>query len=131
MYELYKKIDRLIELAEERNAHIVSKKASPPNKITSFQITDYEVRRGVLDLSKRGSEWREFSAMVLHHVENYTVAQYGDAGDDQVTNYTAEDCVKAIGKYASRFGTNQREGQDTLDLLKIAHYACLALSKSK
>lgn len=130
MYELYKKIDRLIELAEERNAHIKANNGIPP--IETYRQVSGRVERlcdNDGNLSKRGEEWREFSAMVLHHVENYTVPQYGDMGEDQVTNYTAEDCVKAIGKYASRFGTNQREGQETLDLLKIAHYACLALNK--
>ena len=79
--------------------------------------------------SKRGDEWLDFSEAVFDHVENYTVKQYGDAGTDQVTHYSAEDCVKQIKKYCERFGKNAREGLERLDLIKIAHYACLASNK--
>ena len=80
-------------------------------------------------LSQRGQEWVEFSNEVLRHVEEYTVPQYGDKGDDNVTDYTPKDCVLQIKKYATRFESNQRFGQERLDLLKTAHYACLAHTK--
>ena len=81
------------------------------------------------DISERGWEWDQFQEIVFDHVEKYTVPQYGDKGEDNVTDWTAEQCVKQIGKYEKRFGKNQREGQDKLDILKIAHYACLAYMK--
>jgi hypothetical protein len=80
-------------------------------------------------LSQRGREWIEFSNEVLNHVEEYTVPQYGDKGSDNVTDYDAKDCVLQIRKYATRFGSNQRIDQESLDLLKIAHYSCLAHTK--
>ena len=79
--------------------------------------------------SLRGMEWTEFSDNVLYHVEEYTVPQYGDKGEDNVTDWSAKDCVRQIEKYVKRFGKNAREGQDKLDLLKVAHYACLAYNK--
>lgn len=80
-------------------------------------------------MSLRGEEWKSFSEKVLKHVEEYCVKQYGDAPNDQAENWTVDDCIVAIKKYANRHGTNAREGQDELDLLKIAHYACLAYFK--
>ncbi len=79
--------------------------------------------------TNRGREWGDFASAVLQHVETYTVPQYGDAPDDQVEEWTAAECALTIRRYASRQGKNSREGQDALDLLKIAHYACLAYNK--
>ena len=80
-------------------------------------------------ISKRGKEWAAFSKKVADHIEEYTVPQYGDIGEDRVTDDSAEDCVREIKKYCLRFGKNQREGQEDLDLMKTAHYACMAHSK--
>lgn len=80
-------------------------------------------------MSKRGEEWVAFSAKVLAHIEDYTVPQYGDAPNDSITAWSDAACVEQIGKYAARYGKNAREGQEQLDLLKMAHYACLAFHK--
>ncbi len=80
-------------------------------------------------LSKRGQEWLTFAEEVLTHTEVYTVPQYGDLPDDQASKWTAQDCITAILKYGARFGTNSRSGQGKLDIVKIAHYACLAHNK--
>lgn len=72
--------------------------------------------------SKRGTDWLNFSLLVLDHIENYTVPQYGDKGIDQVTEFYISDFKTQIQKYLNRFGKNARPGQDQLDLLKIAHY---------
>lgn len=67
---------------------------------------------------------------VLPHIKDYTIAQYGDAPDDQVESWSSEQCMKQIGKYVGRFGTNQRGSEDTLrDIKKIAHYAAMAFYK--
>ena len=79
--------------------------------------------------ARRTLDWLHFADTVAEHIEYYTVPQYGDAPDDQVESWTAEHCVNQLHKYASRFGSNKREGQDALDLLKIAHYAQLAYDK--
>ena len=81
--------------------------------------------------ARRTLDWLHFAETVAEHIEHYTVPQYGDAPDDQVEGWTAEHCVNQLHKYASRFGSNKREGQDALDLLKIAHYAQLAYDKLK
>lgn len=80
-------------------------------------------------MSRRGDEWVEFAGEVLDHIEDYTLPQYGDLPNDNCAEWTAEDCIRQIQKYANRFGKNQRPGNDKLDLLKIAHYACIAHAK--
>jgi len=62
-------------------------------------------------------------------LREYTVPQYGDVGQDEITNYTADDCVKHLQRYAKRFGTQSRQGQQHLDFMKIAHYAQCAWEK--
>lgn len=78
--------------------------------------------------SERGIDWIVFQVAVWEHIEQYTVPQYGDKGGDLATEYTVEQCMQQIKKYASRFGKNQRDGQQNLDFLKIAHYAQMAWS---
>lgn len=79
--------------------------------------------------AQRTKDWNEFAAKVADHIENYTVPQYGDAPNDNVESWSSQDCIAQIQKYAARFGTNQRAGQEELDLMKIAHYAQLAMCK--
>jgi|PlaIllAssembly_1097288.scaffolds.fasta_scaffold03549_8 hypothetical protein len=80
-------------------------------------------------LSKRGADWMRFALTVMDHVESYTVPQYGDKGEDLVTEQTCEECVNQVKKYLSRFGRNSREGQQELDFLKAAHYIQMAYEK--
>ncbi|MFA5037781.1 MAG: hypothetical protein WC479_11475 [Candidatus Izemoplasmatales bacterium] len=82
-------------------------------------------------MSKRGDEFCEFSELVLEHIENYTVPQYGDAPNDQVEDWTAAECVnRAIRRYVERYSVNRRGRIEQLrDLLKIAHYAAIAFAK--
>jgi len=76
-----------------------------------------------MTISIRAREWVKFSNNVLIHIESYTVPQYGDKGQDQCTEFTPQDFITQIRKYANRFGRNSRPDQDQLDLMKIAHYA--------
>jgi len=82
-----------------------------------------------IEKSKRGDEWTEFSFRVLKHVEEYTVPQYGDKGEDNVSEWSADSCFEQIERYLKRRKTNQRSGQKRLDILKMAHYLCLADAK--
>jgi hypothetical protein len=82
-----------------------------------------------MEVSNRGRQWLEFSEIVLKHIEEYTVPQYGDEPDDQIEDWTAKECVRAINKRCSRYGSNSRDNQELLDLKKIAHEACLAYFK--
>lgn len=81
--------------------------------------------------SFRLSEWVAFSEKVFRHIREYTLPQYGDWPKDKLTNYNIEDCIKQIDKYADRnLGTNMRgRVEKKRDMLKIAHYACVALAK--
>lgn len=82
-------------------------------------------------MSIRGRDWSEFSNDVLNHIENYTVPQYGDKGEDQATDYTVPELLKQAKKYIERHGKNQRPGQEQLDMLKAAHYIQMAATKMK
>lgn len=79
--------------------------------------------------TNRGAEWCVFAKKVLSHIENYTIPQYSDKPDDQAEGWSAGDCAKQCARYGNRFETNIREGQEHLDPLKVAHYACLWESK--
>lgn len=82
----------------------------------------------------REVQWDIFAVKVAKHVREYTIPQYGDFPDDKVSNYTMADCLREIAKYCHRNvqGTNMRGGIEAKrDMVKIAHYACLALSKMR
>ena len=81
--------------------------------------------------SIRSQQFELFANQVIKHIETYTVPQYGDYPNDQVEEWTPELCIAQISKYSARFGKNSREGQELLDLIKIAHYAQIAYSKMK
>jgi len=80
-------------------------------------------------MSKRGENWKKFSDEVLLHIENYTVPQYGDEGEDQVSEWEISDFLTTIKKYLARYGKNVREGEQRRDFVKIAHYASMVAEK--
>jgi hypothetical protein len=80
-------------------------------------------------LSLRAKDWIEFSMKVLAHIEGYAIPQYGDKGADQITNWTAEECLKAVKKRLDRYGRNSRDNQQELDFMKMAHEVQLAYDK--
>lgn len=82
-------------------------------------------------MTKRGEQWQNFANEVFSHIEQYTAPQYGDEGEDPVSDYSAEDCVNQAKKYLARFGKNARPGQERLDMLKAAHYIQMAALKMK
>ena len=73
-------------------------------------------------MTRRGKDWAMFQKEVLNHIETYTVPQYGDKGEDLADEYSTQDCLNQVKKYVTRYGKNAREGQEKLDLLKMAHY---------
>lgn len=77
-------------------------------------------------LTKRGEKWMRFAEKVLLHIETYTVPQYGDESEDIASGYTVQHCMQAVKKYLARTGRNAREGQELLDLMKMAHYVQMA-----
>jgi hypothetical protein len=85
--------------------------------------------KSIQTTSIRGREWVEFAARVAAHIDNYTVPQYGDKGEDQCTEYSVTDHVTQAKKYANRFGRNQRGNQEPLDMMKGAHYFQMAFTE--
>jgi hypothetical protein len=81
--------------------------------------------------SNRATEWFNFSELVVKHIENYTVPQYGDKPTDPLhTDWSILDCTLAIKEYASRSTTNARGPEEEKRyFLKIAHYAAVAYFK--
>ena len=96
------------------------------NRINCKILKAEELTEGV---SKRGQEWLKFSAEVFSHIEEYCVPQYGDAPNDQISEWTIADCLKAVNKRIARHGRNSRPGQEELDFLKMAHEVCIAWNK--
>lgn len=81
-------------------------------------------------ISEREREILAFSGLVCQHVGEYAVLQYGDIGEDSITDWSARDCEVQIEKYVKRFRSNQRGFEDAQrDLLKIAHYAGIVYNK--
>ena len=80
-------------------------------------------------MSEREKQWIEFSDRVAKHLREYTVPQYGDVGEDEITGYTIEDCVNQVSKYTKRYGSQSRDGQQELDFVKMAHYIQCAWEK--
>lgn len=89
------------------------------------------IEHKLISTTERGQEWVDFAKEVLKHIEEYTVPQYGDKGEDLCTEYTPEYCMSQVEKYAKRFGKNSREGQELLDVLKTAHYSQMTHTKMK
>jgi len=90
--------------------------------------TGYAIMATDPDMSKHMSNrfrmWQDFAREVGDHIETYTIPQYGDYPDDQITNWTLEDFATTIKRYANRMGKNMRGDKDQkLDMQKIAHYA--------
>jgi len=85
-----------------------------------------------MKLSNRAKEWKTFSQQVLFHIEDYAVRQYGDSPTDQLSEYSPEDCIKQIQKYANRHFSGQRGPvEKQRDLLKMAHYTAVCFFKEK
>ena len=83
-------------------------------------------------MSKRGDDWVEFGGHVLKHVDEYTVPQYGDKGQDQATEFTIEECLSHVKRYINRYGKNRRGKEDQeRDFLKMAQYVQIAWDKWK
>jgi len=92
--------------------------------------SEVPISTAVKPLSTRGQEWKEFSDAVLHHIETYTIPQYGDKGDDMLSTYDTDHgrivaCISSIQKYTCRWRRNARPQEAERDFLKIAHYAAM------
>ena len=94
------------------------------------------LREGVYDAysvpditSERAKQFQSFAHSVVAHIEQYTVPQYRDAPNDQISEWTIEECLKAVSKRLARYGRQSREGQQELDFKKMAHEIQIAATK--
>lgn len=80
-------------------------------------------------VSERAIDWEKFSSKMHEHIETYTVPQYGDKGEDNITSWSAEECFKQVDKYLKRRNTSRRPNEKLLDLLKACHYLQMGYDK--
>ena len=78
-------------------------------------------------------QWAKFNRQMELHIEQYTRQQYGtEDGNEQVDNFTVDDCWRSIERYFNRRGKNARGPIEELrDLIKIGHYAQLLYDKRR
>lgn len=70
------------------------------------------------------TQWIEFSTVMMGHIQNYAIPQYGPDIADSPDVQCLDDCFKFMSKYHRRAGSNRRGRIEELrDLLKIAHFA--------
>jgi len=68
--------------------------------------------------------WNHFKGIVLDHIKNYVLPQYGPDIKNDVDVENTEDCLKYIAKYRNRHGASRRGRIEELrDLVKIAHFS--------
>lgn len=79
----------------------------------------------------RIKQWNAFNNQVRAHIQEYTLAQYGNPeGDEQVDSFTPEDCFKNLMRYVNRRNSCTRGTKERLrDVIKIAHYASFIYDK--
>lgn len=83
-------------------------------------------------ISNRAEHFMAFAIEVERHIEGYTVPQYGDYPDDQMTEATLEDIKHDMMRYVNRLGRNARGPEEAQrDMLKLAHYAQIARDKMR
>jgi len=83
-------------------------------------------------IDTREEEWNEFEKIVSSHIVNYANLQYGEKGEDQLTDWTVEQILRQQQKYVTRnLGQNNRRGriEQLRDALKKAHYTCVEFWK--
>jgi len=81
--------------------------------------------------SNRIIEWDWFEGLVRKHIREYTVPQYGDYPNDQMTTASKEDIIHNMKRYINRALTNARPEEAERDIIKIAHYCAILLSKMR
>ena len=112
------------------------------NKTTKEWFKDHNIARIIepykaartkfegLVLPHRLLMWYAVADIVADHVDTYTVPQYGDYPNDQLSIFSVEDINTQLTRYCNRFGKNARgEEEELRDLLKIMHYAGVAFMK--
>lgn len=83
--------------------------------------------------SERVERWEDFYFQVSKHIKSYCNPQYGNpSGNEQVDNFTTEDCWQNIQRYYNRRNSCVRGNKEKLrDAIKVAHYAQFIYDKLK
>lgn len=91
--------------------------------VRCFKGSNYEPEQPIALDRIRG--WDHFKEQVSRHIVQYTIPQYGnDAGNDQASNFTVEDCVQQMLTYINRRNVRVRGNKEAMrDWIKVAHYA--------
>lgn len=77
-------------------------------------------------------QWRQFSALVEKHIDQYVIEQYGDFPDEHIEGMSIEQIKGKMSSYVQRIGTILRtrgKQEAARDILKIAHFCCYELFK--
>lgn len=74
--------------------------------------------------------WYAVADMVADHVDTYTVAQYKDYPDDQLTGWSTDEIWTQVQKYLNRRDSNARGEEEALrDIMKMIHYLSVIFMK--
>lgn len=80
--------------------------------------------------SNRLERFHQVADICAYHIETYTVPQYGDFPDDQLTEMRLSDIKHDLQRYINRMGRNSRGPHESMrDMLKVMHYAAEAYLK--
>lgn len=78
-------------------------------------------------ISVRAQRFQLVCDKCVEHIETYTVPQYGDYPNDQLTNMTLAEIRHDLQRYVNRMGRSSRGFEDSMrDMLKFMHYAAEA-----
>lgn len=102
--------------------------------VVNMSTPDYEIMKTDYDqlqhMSNRYHMWEDFAKVVGDHIETYTIPQYGDFPNDQISTWTVDELATNLKRYVSRIGRNSRGPEESiLDMLKVAHYSCVIWHK--
>ena len=83
----------------------------------------------IKDKFSRVKQWKEFSDIVISHIEHYVIPQYGGYAIPQDES-SIEESWKNIQRYFNRRNSNIRGTTEQVrDVLKVARYACFIFNK--
>lgn len=74
--------------------------------------------------------WYAVADMVADHIDTYTVAQYKDYPNDQLTDWSTDEIWTQVQKYLNRRDSNARGEEEALrDIMKMIHYLSVIFTK--
>ena len=111
---------------------LVSERHAKSDLITMVYalLMQWDAEKSPVAKSNRGQHWLDVCLDVLDHIENYTVPQYGDYPNDQLTEWTDDEILSSMKRYLGRAGKGQRgSSEEVRDMLKLIHYASVRYAR--